>query len=127
MVVPSAAVQVMREHRERLERLSERRALVPLRKLYEQAQAELERKLAAAGRMVRADTMTVYQQKLLLAQVKEAQIRLARAMGEELIDASADAQTEALRGLARDLVKLEKRFKGADITLPIEQAVRFRG
>jgi len=125
--VPAAVLEAMSEHRARLERLAERRTLIPLKRLYDEAGAELERKLAAAARGRAGDTMTAYQQRMLLAQVKEGKVRLARSMAGTLGDASQDAQVDALRGLTRDVARLERQFRGATVTLPIEQAARFRG
>jgi len=117
--------QVLNEHRRRLARLAERRGVAQLKHLYDRARAELESKLARASRGV--DTFTVHQLRVFSAEIRQGQMLLAKHMTGELGDISLEAQTEALRGLSRDITRLEKHYSGADITLPIDEAARFQG
>jgi hypothetical protein len=71
--------------------------------------------------------MTQAQRKSLLAQIKVGEARLARRMAGALGEVSRDAQEDSLRALTRDLRGLEKKFSGAQIVLPIEEAARFQG
>lgn len=118
--------QVLEEHRQRLDRLADRRGLGPLKKLYDDAVAEQEMKLRARVRGPK-DTFTMHQHRFVLAQVKEGQARLAARMAGELGDISREAQKEAVRGLVHDVARLEKEYTGATVELPLEEAARFRG
>lgn len=116
---------VVRESRARLDRLVDRRGTEVLKRVYDDAVSALERKLAAlAGR---GDTMTLHQTRVLLAQAKAGVAQIERRVGTALGTASREVQTEALRGLTRDVARLEKNFKGAATVLPTEQAGRFQG
>lgn len=114
----------MDEHRRRLDRLATRRAVTPLKKLYDQAAAELTGKLR---RLKQKDTFTAFQHKAVLAQVKQGSITMAKRLAGELGDVSEEAQTEALAGLGKDLRRLERTFTGASVPLPIDEASRFAG
>lgn len=115
----------MDEHRRRLDRLATRRAVAPLKKLYDSAVTDLVAKL----RRLRGqkDTFSAFQRRALLAQVRAGQITLARRLAGELGDVSEEAQTEALQGLSRDLNRLEREFTGATVPLAIDEASRFAG
>jgi hypothetical protein len=116
---------VVKESRQRLDRLIDQRGAEALKRMYNDAVAELEKKLSAlAGR---GDTMTAHQQRVLLAQAKIGVAQIERKLGTALGTASREVQTEALRSLSRDITRLEQHFSGAAIPLPIDQAARFRG
>lgn len=118
---------VLHEHQARLDRLVDRRAIPELRKLYDAANAELDRKLSSLTRATRGDTFTAHQMRMLKAQVRQAQVVLSRRMAGALGGVTTEAQLEALRGFARDIALLERRFTGSEITVPVEEAARFRG
>jgi len=113
------------EHRQKLHRILDRRGVVQMKRLYQDAHAELERKLTAvAGRKA---TMTSFQQKLLLLQVKHGQQDISKRMTKGLSAASADAQVESLHSLTKTVSRAAPQFRGAQVSLPIEEAARFRG
>jgi hypothetical protein len=94
--------------------------------LYEEAQVGLEAKLAKAVKDKKSQ-FSVYQYNVLLAQLRQGQIQITRQLTHALGTSSLKAQEEALNGLIKDIAKLEKRYSGAAITLPIEEASRFAG
>lgn len=113
------------DHRARLARLSERRGVSQIKSLYDEAIAELERKLRKLGSA--KDTFTAHQMRMLLAQAQDGQARIVRRMADGLSDATRDAQVDSLQSLLDDVHRLEKRFSGADVELPLDEAGRFRG
>lgn len=119
-----AAVQV---HRAALDRLLDKRSLPGLKKFYEDAQAELARKLNRLMRTGRKDTMTAMQFKQLREQVRLAQAGIARQLSSGLRPVAQEAQGEGVRQVARTFVDLERHYTGATIILPLEEAATFRG
>ena len=98
-----------------------------LKKVYDQAGRELDRKLRHLTRVGRSETMTAVQAYGLKAQVRQAQVALSQKMAGALGDVSKAAQTEALRGVSRDVSRLEQEFTGSELVLPIEEVSRFAG
>jgi hypothetical protein len=125
--VPPFFVQVLREHRARLANVTNRVALPELRKLYDQIGGELDRKIAALVRNRKGQTFTAYEARQLRAQVTQAQYTLAREMSGNLNNVDIEAQREAVKGVARDLTRLERKFSGSELVLPIQEVARFRG
>lgn len=123
---PAEYRAVLEEHRQRLTRLVERRGGAVIKKLYTEAQDELTRKLAALSGGVQ-DTMTAHQMRVMLAQVKVVEGVAAKDMTAALAVASRETQVESLRATIKDITRLEKKFTGAAITVPVEEAARFRG
>lgn len=124
---PAAFVQTVEEHRNRLHRVLAPGASRKLKELYDEANSSLTSKLRRALRAKRGDTMTAYQHRVMLAQVRQGQAMTSRRMAGALNPLSKKAQDQALKGLIKDVSRLNKRFTGADITLPIEEAARFKG
>lgn len=102
-----------------------RRGVAQVKRLYDEAQAEMIKKLAKAARS--GAKFTQQQQAIYLVQLRQGEALLARRMAGELGDITLDAQVDSLRGLIKDMTELEKAFTGADVQLPIEEASRFRG
>ena len=115
---------VVVEGRKRLDRLIDQRGAAALLKLYQDSAAELERKLASVAG---SGTMGEHQKRVLLAQAKIGIAQIQRKLGTALGAASYDTQVDALRGLIGDIKKLESKFTGAAMVLPIEQAAQFDG
>lgn len=116
----------MMEHRRRLERLSQLGSVNELKDLFDAAQAELERKLMVLARKS-GNKFTAHSYRMLLAQVRQSQLLLARQLVGGLDEVTRTAQVEGLRSLIQDINKLETHFTGAEVPLPIEEAGRFRG
>jgi hypothetical protein len=113
---------VLEEHQRLLSRLTDRRALPRLKKLYEEAHDTVARKLRTRLSPALKDTFTTHQQRIVLAQLKQGQLHIAGALAGELSDVTKEAQIDSVRGLARNIAKLEKHFTGAEITIPIDEA-----
>lgn len=113
-------------HRDRLNRLLDRRGIAPMKRLYDEAAAHMTKRLRqTVGRL--PGSFTEHQHRLALAQLKQGQAVISHRLAGELGDLTLEAQKESLRGLTSDLTRLERTFTGAEITLPIEEAARFRG
>lgn len=116
----------MEEHRQRLLRLSMRRGVFPLARMYHEAAIEQEAKLRAQL-CKGTDTFTTHQMRFALAQITDGQATLSQKMAAELGTVTREAQKEAVSGLLKDVARLEKEFTGATIELPLEEASRFYG
>lgn len=118
--------EVSAEHVRRLDRLVERGGVNRLKKLYDQAQADLEKKLTRAiGRG--SAPFTIHQYRVLLAQARVGQMQIANRLGDESERITVETQTDALRGLIAQIKKLEAMHDVEAPTLPIEEASRFAG
>lgn len=124
---PAAFMRAVEVHRQRLHKVLSGQAAHRLKALYDDANAELVAKLRRAMRSGRDDTMTAFQHRALLVQVRQGRMMTSRKLAGALVPLSRKAQQQALSGLSTDITKLHKHFTGADITLPIEEAARFRG
>jgi len=124
--LPAGYGQLIRSHQRRLERLVQKRGALTIKKIYEQAIDDLVRKLSRqAGRG--AATFTTATRRSLLMQLRSGMITLTQKLTGELGDASLQAQTEAIRSLSRSVAILERKYTGAAISLPVEEASRFAG
>lgn len=113
-------------HVKRLQSLINQTSVSKLRRLYQAAQADLERKITRAiGRA--SSPFTILQYKALLAQVRRGQIEIARAMGTAMSKQTVLIQQAALNQIVLDVRRMEKKTSGAVVQLPIEEAARFTG
>lgn len=122
--------RIMLDHARALDRLTGPAQMRRLKRLYDSTVSDLERRLATALHTAIAsprDTMTALQYRVLLAQARAGVATMARKLAGEAGDISHQAAHEAVRGLARTMTRLESRFAGAPVTLPIEQSARFWG
>jgi hypothetical protein len=111
--------------RRKLAKLAEGKSVRQIKTLYDAAQAELARKLRRTAE--REATFTAFQQRQLLAQVRQGQALISRRMAGDLGDLSKQAQVNSLRGLINNFNEMEDLFTGSSIVLPIEEASRFWG
>ena len=119
--------QVVAEHHARLERLAEHRGVARLRRIYDDAQADVQRSIKGLVRGRRGSEFTAHHKRMVMAQLIHGQAYVAKRLGAELGDAARDAQRDVLRALARDVSRLEAKFSGHAPVLPIEDAARFAG
>lgn len=119
--------QALRAHRAVLDRLLDRRSVVALKKFYDQAQDELERKLTKLVRAGRKDTMTALQARQLLAQITQGQRAIAQQLHTAFTPITREAQVEGIQQVDRSIVTLERAYTGATITLPLSEAATFTG
>lgn len=123
---PLSLKQAGQAHGERLNRLLDRGGAARLKKLYDQAEAELQAKLSKAiGRG--AAPLTIAQHRAMLLQVKQGMIDIANRLGAELGKATQDTQRDAMHGLIGDMRGVEKHTSGRDTIVPVEEASRFAG
>lgn len=123
--MPTTFDKISREHTKRLNRLIDRGGVARLKKLYDQAQGELETKLSRAfGRG--AGGFTQGQMQMFQTILRQGQIQIASNMGDALAAATHETKADALRAAIRDFGRLEKKF-GAGVSLPVEEAARFAG
>lgn len=116
------------DHRRRLARIIDRGGAQRLKKIYDTANRELERKIrGSVSRANLKDTFTIHQHRAILSQVKQGQVAIARSLGDHLVRVSKEARVDTVQGLADSVVKLERHFNGAVVTLPIDEASVFTG
>jgi hypothetical protein len=98
-----------------------------MKKLYDEAQANLVSRLAKTIRAGRSNTFTAFQQRVVSAQLREGQALIAQRLAGDMGPLTIEAQERALKGLIGDVKKLHRAFTGANITLPVEEAATFAG
>lgn len=118
--------QAAREHLASLNRIIDRGGVARLRKLYADAQTQLEKKLAqSVGR--RASPFTTHEYRVLLAQVRQGQMQIANRLGDESERVTVETQTGVLHNITRQIKKLEAAHGASSASLPIEEVARFAG
>lgn len=125
--VPQPFAAAVATHRNRLERIAVGGALGPLKKLYDEAQAAVVAKAAKLAKAQKGETFTAHQQRVVLAQVREGQKLVTQRMAGKMGPLSANAQKAALKGLSSDVARLSKKFTGAELVLPIDEAATLAG
>ena len=116
--------QLMAEQQATLARLTEQRGAAQLKDIYEKAVADLERKLRSVGDRA---SFTAHHLRTMLLQAKQGVIVMQAKMAGKLGELSLQAQVESLRGLTRQIAKLELEYRGHAPALPIDQAEQFTG
>ena len=119
--------RALRAHRDVLDRILDRRSVVALKRLYDRAQDELEKKLTALVRVGRHETMTAAQVQQLLMQVRQGQQAIAAQMHKTFVPITREAQLEGIQQVDRSIVTLERAYTGTTITLPLSEAATFTG
>jgi hypothetical protein len=97
-----------------------------MRDLYEEAHDAVARRVSKLVRAGKGDRFTAHQQRILLAQLRVGHRELLSRLAGDLSDASRDAATDSIRGLARNIAQLERHFRGAETVVPIDQAWKLR-
>ncbi len=116
---------VLADHLRQLDRFATRRGAAKLKGVYDQAQADVIRRLEALGRG--SSTFTAHHLRMMAIQIRQGQMRMAAKLADELGDLTKEVQIESLNTLIKSVVKLEKHFTGAAPELPIEEVARFKG
>lgn len=107
-----AYLAAVRAHRATLDRLLDRRGLVPLKRLYDQQQDQLERELLQLLSARRARALDPLQAQVLTQKVRVAQQRMAVKLAKQMQVVLREAQTEGVRQTARTVARLELEFVG---------------
>jgi len=118
--------QTLDEHRARVLRVTQKQGLRGLKRLYEESLRDLEKKLKGLPGGMK-DSFTSHQYRIAKAQLRQGLRLITQRLSGAIGDLNKTAQTEALRGLIRDISQLEKIYTGADVVLPVEEAGKFRG
>jgi hypothetical protein len=116
---------MLAEHRRRLARVVERGGVGQVRDFYTRALSEIETKLGHVGKS--SDRFTAHQLRLYKAQILTGQAQLAKDLRSHVHEVGRVARVDALRGLIGNIKRLEARYTGAEVVLPIEEASRFEG
>lgn len=124
---PKAFMEAVRTHRNRLEKVLATQGASKMKRLYDDAQGALTRKVAKAIKAGRGGTFTVHQQRMALAQLREGQKLIAKRLTGSMEPLSHQAQEVALKGLVEDVATLSKKFTGSEVVLPVDEAARFQG
>lgn len=122
--VPKAFRAVAAESHRRLERLITQAASPRLKRMYEDAEEELVRKLR---RLAGGETMTYLQVRQMQELVRRGQAAIAKKLTGALGKESEAVQAASLHGLMADLTRLEREFTGVSVPLPVAEASVFRG
>ena len=125
-ISPMKYREVLDEHRRRLAAIVDQRGVRAMKKLYDDATAEIVRKLAAIAPN-RQNSFEAHHNRMVLAQLKEGSAMLARRMYGELGDLTREAQVDAVRGLDKMITRLEQHHSGLTPVLPTADAARFAG
>jgi len=125
--VPVEFLKAVAEHRNRLEKVLTKPSAARLKRIYDQANAEVNRRLSHLLKAQKGDTFTAHQQRIVLAQVRHGQMAAAQALAGQMGPLSHKAQEAALKGLINQVQRLHTHFTGAEIPLPIEEAATFQG
>jgi hypothetical protein len=118
--------EASKAHLARLDRLVEKGSVAKLRRIYQAAASDLERKLSAAIGSG-ASPFTIHQHQVLLAQVRQGIARMVGSLGSELGIHTQQTQEASARGVIQDIKRLEQASGAPASQLPIEQASRFAG
>lgn len=118
--------QVAAAHRARLGRLMNG-AERDLSDLYDEAAGEMTRKIRTAVVRLGGDSFTVHHHRVAMAQIREGQKILSARLADRLGEHSEQAQVESIRSLSADVSRLQRRYVGSEVALPIEEAATFQG
>ena len=113
-------------HRERFDRVVVK-APAKLKTLYDLAQDRVAKQLDKTIRAGRGATFTAHVQRILLGQIRTGQAMVVKQLVDGSTELGETAQIEALRGVVKDISKMEEHFTGTSPVLPIEEAARFYG
>lgn len=111
----------VRRSRTTLDRLLDRRAVLGMRRYFDQAQDRLEQMLQRTNRGARTEPLSPAQAQQLLQQVKQAQLVLAQRLARMLMPVLEEAQVEGIDQADVALAKLEKEHSGAVLLLPTSE------
>lgn len=127
MAAPAAYMEAVQAHRRTLEKVLTQKSLASMKALYTAAQKAVVAKLGGLKNGGKGSTMTALQQRIALVQLREGQALIAQRMAKQMGPLTKTAQTTALKGVSSDIIRLNRHFTGAEISLPLEEAATFHG
>ena len=104
--------RMVAEHRERLRKLAQVKGVNHMKGVYEQAAAQVQAQLRRAMRTGKGDTFTAYQQRVVLAQLREGMAMTGKRLNAAIQPLSKGVQQQALKGLTEDVSRLHKFSPG---------------
>lgn len=113
--------QAVRQHRATLDRLLDRRAVLGLRRYFDQAQDQLEKMMRRQARGAKHESLSPLQAQQLLLQVRAAQQQIASRLAQLLTPTLRETQEVGVEEADRALTKLEKGFTGILLALPLSE------
>ena len=121
--MPASIVnQVVNLHRAQLQGIVELGGVRKVRKLYEQARAELEERLAALKRRGMGESFTAFHMRQILLQVRDGLLMFQDQFGPALSKNAKAGALLAQRHTIGAITQFERRFTGTRPVLAIEEA-----
>lgn len=125
---PSKAyLTVLRRQRATLDRLMDRRGVLALRRYYDKAQDELERRLHRMARETRTDPLSPLQAQQLLAEVYAAQQAIALRLHSLYVPVMEEAQIAGVDETDYAITRLEEQLADRTLDLPLTDETVRRG
>ena len=113
--------RAIRAHRATLDRLMDRRGLIPLKRSFDQLQDRLERLMVKRLPTGQKQALTPLQAQQLLVQVRDAQLAIAKRLARSLSPVIEEAQEEGIDQTAQTTDKLERKFHGGWLSVPVDE------
>ena len=125
---PSKAyLLALKRQRATLDRLMDRRGVLALRRYYDKAQDDLERRLHRMARDTRTDPLTPLQAQQLLAEVYAAQRTIALRLHSLYVPVMEEAQLAGVDETDYAITRLEEQLGGGTLDLPLTDETVRRG
>ena len=125
-VRPTTLGAISKRQLETLERLAEHGGVDRLKKVYDQAAAALEDRLARiAGRG--GSPFTPAQLKAYQVQIRQGQIAMAKKLSGGLKRVTRETQIDAVRTFAAEVGRMEKAITGMSVPIPVDEVARLAG
>lgn len=123
--LPPAYRELIEIQQRRVAKLVKTAGVEPVRKAVEEWTDDVAKRLSkmAPG----SSRYSAHIARSMSLQLNVAKARLSTGAAKALGAGSMTAQSTAIRGLATDVSKMEKRFTGSVVPMPILEAARFRG
>ena len=121
------ASDLLTEQHQQIDRLVRVGNVAALRKLYAQAIAEMQGKLAAVLLRGKSDSYTAHVHRQMLLQLREGVLELTKRFGEGLALTAQETAVESLAMTLQNIKRLNKHYAGAEVTLALEQSAIFWG
>lgn len=119
--------KALAEQQHFLGQLATKDAVKRLKRTYDDAHDALVGKLARAAKAGKGQSFDSHQYRQMLLQVKAGQAKLANALAGELGVETKIVQKKSIMQLENEIAALEKKYSGAEVSLPIAEMARFSG
>lgn len=119
--------KALADQRHALEFIETKRAASAMKRIYDRAQDELVGKLAKLLKVGKQDSFTAYQHQQALAAIRVGQIELVKLLKGEMHEQTVKAHKAALTRLGRSIAVLEKKYSGAEFSMPVAEVAQLSG